>query len=262
MGIKRFILIIILSLLSSLVLFLLWSNIEYVYTPKSYTSHEAVFEDYQEIDTRLGFNEKYSLKDLQNWQRPTGPYRVGLQVGHLHQTDLPEELSGLARNGAGATFGKLNERDTMKVIVEKAVALLEQEGIIVDLLPAVVPPGYVADAFVSVHADGNPRSSVSGFKVAAPRRDYSGQAILLEEIFYQEYQKATGLKIDKSITRRMTGYYAFNWGRYEHAIHPMTPAVILETGFLTSPVDRKIIVDNPDLAALGIANSVLAFLNF
>jgi hypothetical protein len=58
----------------------------------------------------------------------------------------------------------------------------------------------------------------------------------------------------------MTAYYAFNWPRYEHAIHPFTPAAIVETGFLTSAVDRAIIVAAPERAAAGIADGVLAFL--
>jgi len=58
----------------------------------------------------------------------------------------------------------------------------------------------------------------------------------------------------------MTAYYAFNWPRYEHAIHPFTPAVIVETGFLTSPVDRAIIVDQPERAAQGVSDAVIQFL--
>ena len=58
----------------------------------------------------------------------------------------------------------------------------------------------------------------------------------------------------------MSGYYAFNWRRYEHSLHPMTPAAILETGFLTNPRDRRIIVSGQEKAAKGLADAVLAFL--
>lgn len=40
----------------------------------------------------------------------------------------------------------------------------------------------------------------------------------------------------------------------------MTAAVILEAGFLTSPNDRDILINNPDKAATGIANAVRQFL--
>ena len=80
------------------------------------------------------------------------------------------------------------------------------------------------------------------------------------ELLEIEYEKATGLDIDNNVSHNMRGYYAFNWRRYEHAVHPMAAAVILEAGFLTSPNDRNILINNPDKAASGIANAILQFL--
>jgi len=57
----------------------------------------------------------------------------------------------------------------------------------------------------------------------------------------------------------MQNYYAFNFRRYEHALHPMTIAVIIETGFITSARDRSVIMDAPDRAARGIVDAVKAF---
>jgi hypothetical protein len=57
----------------------------------------------------------------------------------------------------------------------------------------------------------------------------------------------------------MQNYYAFNFRRYEHALHPMTIGVILETGFLTSARDREVILSDPDRAARGIVAAVRAF---
>jgi N-acetylmuramoyl-L-alanine amidase len=57
----------------------------------------------------------------------------------------------------------------------------------------------------------------------------------------------------------MRNYYAFNYRRYEHALHPMTIAIILETGFLTSLSDRQVLVDDPERAARGIVAAVTAF---
>jgi hypothetical protein len=57
----------------------------------------------------------------------------------------------------------------------------------------------------------------------------------------------------------MQNYYAFNFRRYEHALHPMTIGVIIETGFLTSPRDRGVIIDDPERAARGIVAAVKAF---
>jgi N-acetylmuramoyl-L-alanine amidase len=58
----------------------------------------------------------------------------------------------------------------------------------------------------------------------------------------------------------MRGYYAFNWRRYDHSVHPMTAAAIIETGFLTNARDRNVIVKDPQKAAQGIAGGILKFL--
>jgi hypothetical protein len=195
-----------------------------------------------------------------NWKRPEGPMRVGLQVGHWKNDEAPDELSGLRRSGNGAVGGGKTEMETVLKIAELTKALLEQEGIRVDLLPATVPVDYIADAFVSIHADGNNNSSVSGFKISGPRRDFSERANELVRVLYESYGRATGMSRDPSVSRRMSGYYAFNWRRYDHAVHPMTPAVIVETGFMTSARDRAVIVAAPERAARGIAEGILAYL--
>jgi len=232
----------------------------------SFTESEAGFESEPSLEPdelmtyRVGGGRNYTLQELRDWQRPSGPLRVGVQVGHLENGVVPEELSGLTRNGAGATFGSYNERDAMSTVVAHVASELEANGIVVDVLPATVPPGYIADAFVSVHADGNPNTSVRGFKVAGPRRDYSGRSAALVAGLEAAYAEATALPVDPNITRRMTAYYAFNWPRYEHAVHPYTPAAIVETGFLTNAADRALIINEPRQVAAGIAAGILSYL--
>ena len=63
-----------------------------------------------------------------------------------------------------------------------------------------------------------------------------------------------------NITQNMRGYYAFSWWRYKHAMHPMTTAVIVETGFLTSPIDREVLIDSPEIPASGIASGIIKYL--
>lgn len=197
----------------------------------------------------------------QSKKRTPGPARVGVQVGHWKNSEVPDELSGLKRNGSGATGGGKTEVEIVLQIAQKVKTLLEAKGVVVDLLPATIPVDYSADAFVSIHADGNTNPAVSGFKIASPQRDFSGKSVSLMENLYETYAKETSLQSDSNITRRMSAYYAFNWRRYEHALSPLTPAVIVETGFLTSPTDRKIIVSNQDKSARGIANGILNFLS-
>lgn len=138
--------------------------------------------------------------------------------------------------------------------------MLRAEGIEVDILPATVPPRYWADAFVAIHADGNPDPRVSGYKVAPPWRDWSNSADELSAAVDASYSATTGLAFDPNITRNMRGYYAFSFWRFEHAVHPLTTSIIVETGFLTSPADRRLIVNQPEVAAQGIAGGVLEYL--
>lgn len=192
-----------------------------------------------------------------DWTPPAGPVRIGLQAGHWRADEAPLELSGLRRNGT--RWGGTAEWEMNLEIVRRAAAMLEGMGYEVDVLPAVVPPSYRAHLFISVHADGSKDPNASGYRVAAPRRDATGRASQVVALLEQSYGEATGLRRLPTATRRMRNYYAFNFRRYEHAIHPMTIAVIIETGFLTSPRDRKVILNDPERAARGIVEAVVAF---
>lgn len=196
---------------------------------------------------------------LQNWKRPEGPAKVALQAGHWKSNEAPEELKRL-RTNTGASGGGKSEWEVNYEIAELTKELLEEKGVVVEILPATVPPKYWADVFVSIHADGSENTSKSGFKAAIPRRDMSGTAGDLLSRVEEAYQLATDMELDPVVTRNMTGYYAFGWWRYDHALHPMTTAMILETGFLTNPTDRLTIVNNPELSAEGLANGIISYL--
>jgi hypothetical protein len=197
---------------------------------------------------------------IRDWTRPEGPPKVGLQVGHWKNAELPEELSKLVGN-TGASGGGKSEWEVNMAIAQAAAEILRSEGIEVDILPSTVPVKYWADVFVAIHADGSTDRSATGFKAASPRRDFTNRADNLVKHLETEYAASTQLSLDPNVSRNMRGYYAFAWWRYEHAVHPMTTAAILETGFLTNSSDRKIIVNNPLLSAQGLAKGILAFLN-
>ena len=190
---------------------------------------------------------------------PPAPLRVALQAGHWQAAEAPDELRGLRNNG-GASGGGKAEWEVNLEIARLAGALLEEAGYAVDILPATVPEAYRADAFVAIHADGNNDSSVRGFRVGWPRRDATRRASEFAEVLAEAYREATGIRRLPFATRRMRGYYAFRHMRYRHAIHPSTVGVIIETGFLTSPRDREVIVEDPGRAAQGIFDGVTRFL--
>ena len=192
-----------------------------------------------------------------DWKPPEGPVRIALQAGHGRVDEAPRELSGL--RGNGTRWQGKDEWEVNLEIARSAATMLESRGYEVDVLPAVVPPSYRAHLFISIHADGSGDRNVSGYRVAAPRRDATGRASQVKALLELSYGKATGIRRLPTATHRMRNYYAFNFRRYEHALHPMTIAVIIETGFLTSASDREVIVKDPDRAARGIVEAVVGF---
>lgn len=192
----------------------------------------------------------------------TGGTRVGIQAGHWQSYNLPDELKGL-RTSTGTAGGGVPEWQLNLDVVRKVAALLEAQGIIVDVLPATIPPGYQADAFVALHADGDVTGRLSGYKLASWRNSPNPaiHAPLLQALT-AEYGAATGLSLDaKHVSRNMTGYYAFNSRRFKHSVAPTTPAVILEMGFMTNRSDLQLLLGSQDVVARGIANGILRFLN-
>jgi N-acetylmuramoyl-L-alanine amidase len=188
---------------------------------------------------------------------PAAP-RVALQAGHWLAAEAPDELRRIRSNGAN--WNGVHESEVTLRIAELTAERLRAAGIEVDILPTTIPPRYVADLFISIHADGNNSTEANGFSVAASRRDRTGRGNAFVEILAETYRTSTGLRHHTNVTRRMVSYYAFNSRRYDHAIDPATPGVIIETGFLTSPVDRQVIVDAPERSAEGIAAAVLRYL--
>ena len=191
--------------------------------------------------------------------RPAGTApRVGLQAGHWLSRELPDELERL-RTSAGAFAGGVAEWEVNLDIAQRTAALLTAQGVVVDVLPATVPPAYDADVFIALHADGVAGSAARGYKLATSWRTSRASAALMATLD-QVYGDITGLPRDDAITINMRGYYAFNYRRHVHAIARTTPAVILEMGFLTNPADRAFMVDQADVVAGAIAEGVLAYL--
>jgi len=183
--------------------------------------------------------------------------RIALQAGHWRADEAPQELSGL--RGNGTSWRGVPEWETNLAIARSAGAMLEARGYAVDILPAVVPPRYRADLFIAIHADGSSDPNASGFRVASPRRDATGRASRFAALLNRSYGDVTNLRHLPSVTRRMRNYYAFNYRRYRHSLHPSTIGVIIETGFLTSLGDRRVILNDPERAARGIVEAIVAF---
>lgn len=192
---------------------------------------------------------------------PDGPRRVGIQAGHLDTEIAPAELGSRIPLQTGTSWLGFTEVATNLDIARRTAALLRKQGIVVDILPTTIPEGYLADVFVALHADGDGTGENSGFKMAHGQRRGLFEGALKKAI-EETYAVETGLPSDDiHTTRAMSAYYAFSWTRYRHATSPFTPSVILEMGYLSNDDDRALMVDQPDVVAVGIANGILNFLN-
>ena len=219
----------------------------------------AVAEPERDRRSRRRWRNRYPgpIPTPADWQPPEGPVKIALQAGHWRAHEAPDELRGLRDNGT--RWRDVAEWEANLRIAERAAEMLRELGYEAEVLPAVVPPGYRAHLFIAIHADGAGDPRASGYRVAAPRLDATGRAAGIVALLEESYGEETGLRRLPTVTRRMSNYYAFNFRRYEHALHPMTIAVILETGFITSERDRAVILSDPDRAARGIVTAVTRF---
>lgn len=186
------------------------------------------------------------------------PPLIAIQAGHWRSDELPEEFSRL-RSSTGASAGGVREVDLNIDVAHRIAEYLRAWGNDAYVLPATVPPGYRADAFVAIHADGHANRSARGFKIATYYRDWAASDALVREID-DEYAKQTGLPRDWRVTHNMRGYYAFNSGLYQHTIAEDTPGAIVEMGFLTNAADRQFLLQHRDLVARAIALGIARFL--
>jgi N-acetylmuramoyl-L-alanine amidase len=191
---------------------------------------------------------------------PTGPRRVAIQAGHWKSDEAPDELRRLIPQ-TGAEWEGITEVEINLDIAERVGVILNSKGIAVDILPTTIPIGYVADAFVALHGDSDGVGENSGFKMAHGARRGPYEDALLNAI-KDAYAAATGLDYDAThISRNMTGYFGFNWSRFQHAVAAHTPAVILEMGYVSNDNDRATMLDRADAVADAIANGVMKFLD-
>ncbi|HEY8806590.1 MAG TPA: N-acetylmuramoyl-L-alanine amidase [Candidatus Limnocylindria bacterium] len=189
-----------------------------------------------------------------------GARRIGIQIGHWQTENVPPELRRLEVQ-TGTSWNGLTETEVSIQIATRVGDLLKSHGYIVDYLPTTVPAGYLADAFVSLHLDGDGTGENSGYKMAHGSRRGPYEQQLMDDI-KAEYGAATGLDYDGGrVTRNMTGYFAFSWQRFRSATSPFTPSVILEMGYLSNDHDRALATEHPDVLARGIANGIERFLS-
>lgn len=169
-------------------------------------------------------------------------------------------ISGHAGNDSGAVCEDavgnvlVTEAEINARVTELAAERLRRVGADVTILDEYDPrlEGLRAAVLVSLHADSC--IEASGFKAAV--HAYSAIPTINERLLTcieQTYPAATGLPHHpNTVTHNMTEYHAFK------RIDPLTPAAIIELGFLGG--DQALLVNQPELAAKGVADGILCFL--
>jgi N-acetylmuramoyl-L-alanine amidase len=205
-----------------------------------------------QVKSQLSYSQSGSLPTLAPTPMPTPNWlrRIGIVSGH-RGPQVPPDPGAVCPDG-------LTEASINFAVAQKVVENLRARGYAVDMLDEFDPrlDGYQAAALVSIHANtcqdfGEP---VSGFLVAsaASRRGAQGNDEVLVNCLAKYYTPASGLNRRDELTRDMTDYHSFR------EIHPLTPAAIIELGFLLG--DRDVLTNKqPDLAQ-GITNGILCFL--
>jgi hypothetical protein len=195
-------------------------------------------------------------------ERMARPLKVALQVGHWKINELPEALDSLSGHTGSAGGGRTELQMNLE-IAHKVAPLLRMSGVVVDILPATVPTGYTADAFIAIHADGNSSTSARGFKVSTRwRSPVAVQDARLVEILTEEYGAATALPEDSNVTRNMRGYYAYATWRPNWRISNFTPAAIVELGYMTNAADRAVMFNQTQNLVIGVTRGILRYLSY
>lgn len=188
-----------------------------------------------------------------------GPPRVGVQIGHDGAAAHPDELRHLRGNTGGYADG-LSELAVNRSVARALQIRLEAHGITVDILRATPPADYYADLMLSLHADSVLDPDRQGYKSAHFRPPRSPLEPTLKTIIDHSYLSATGVHDDSAnTTGAMNGYYAFNFRSYEHTVHPATPALLVELGYLSSPADAALL-RQPGRVADALTVGVVDFL--
>lgn len=197
------------------------------------------------------------------WTRATawlrGPPTVGLQIGHLHADEHPDELAAL-RTSTGGRAGGLNEVDVNRAVALALAGRLAAAGVRVELLAATVPAGYAPDALIALHADASDDPSRRGYKSAHREPARNRREPWLRTLVDAAYLRTAPMPDDDSnVSGAMLDYYAFAHDRLRHAARAGTAGLIVEMGYLSHPADRAWLSD-PDGPAAAIAEGVLGYL--
>lgn len=181
---------------------------------------------------------------------PNWHFRIGILSGHRGK-----DSGAVCADEYG--YPELLEADINFAVAQQVVANLKAQNFTVDLLDENDPrlDNYQGVALVSIHANTcyDFGEFVSGFIVAkAEARPDFGNDTLLRECVALNFGALVPLERSFVLTLDMTNYHVFR------TIHPLTPAVILEMGYMLA--DREVLTEDPELLAQAITNGIYCYL--
>jgi N-acetylmuramoyl-L-alanine amidase len=174
--------------------------------------------------------------------------RIGIVAGHWKD---PQNSGFVCQDG-------LTEEQVNLRIATLVLQNLTDKGYKVDLLEEFDTrlTQYKALALVSIHSDSCEYvgDEATGYKVApAMVNSFPEDANRLAECIQTEYKLITGMKFQTNkLTTDMTTYHTFN------EVHSSTPIVIMEAGYMN--LDRRILTDQAETIASGIAEGILCYI--
>jgi N-acetylmuramoyl-L-alanine amidase len=207
----------------------------------------------------------------------TGSYVVVLDPGHQASSDQTPEPIGPGASetkprvtgGATGVETGVPEYEVVLQVAMNVKRRLEAKGVKVVMTRttndvnlsnserAAVANKNDADLFLRIHADGSPDRKVSGMSTLYPASNRWTKPIAAESkaaagAVHSAMVDATGA-VDRGTVAR-TDIAGFNWSE--------VPAILVEIGFLTHPVEDKLLVSPhyQDTVAEGIAAGTLAHL--
>ncbi len=172
--------------------------------------------------------------------------RIGIVAGHWQNDSGSVCADGLTEQEVNLKIATL--------VQEKLTALGYQVDLLSEFDDRLMQ--YKGIVLISIHNDSCDyvNNEATGFKVAAAMHSaYPEKANRLTACMVDRYRRATGMTFHaSSITNDMTNYHAFD------EINTETTAAIIETGFLN--LDRKILIEHPDIIAQGIVDGILCYI--
>ena len=175
--------------------------------------------------------------------------RIGLQAGHWRADEAPAPYNAqLGSSGGGKTEAEVN-----LAIAEAAARVLRAVGYTVDILPTAIPQGYQADLVVAIHADGGPSERRGFFVDHSSRQATVADETRLAKTLTDAYA-AVGIPNVYRGTVNSQRYYGY------YSVDAHTPMVLIETGFLTNPLDQQVLIGDPERVGAAIAQGIVTFL--